>query len=173
MGENESKYTQPLEIGFYMWAGVQTKEEKWARLDSNQRPRGCELCRRTNINSHHHWWKSLTLRLMRSKKRSKWARLDSNCQDEPGSSTLRKWSQNTGLVRILAALKRGPSLLCHSLKLSGSFMSLPQPKPFNQRCFRKEPWGLICSVIVNQPFEANLMNLVDILRSSKQTSVAI
>ncbi len=38
-----------------------------------------------------------------------------------------------------------------------------QQNPFNKGRFLKEPWGLICNVIVNQPLEPKLIYLVAIL----------
>jgi len=42
---------------------------------------------------------------------------------------------------------------------------------FNKGRFCKEPWGLICNVIVNEPHQAKLMNLLDVLEQSIRVSI--
>ena len=44
---------------------------------------------------------------------------------------------------------------------------------FNEGRFLKEPWGLICNVIVNQPTQPKLISLLDILQASKPVSINV
>ena len=44
---------------------------------------------------------------------------------------------------------------------------------FNKGRFLKEPWGLICNVIVNQPTQPKLISLLDILQASKPVSINV
>ena len=44
---------------------------------------------------------------------------------------------------------------------------------FNKERFFKEPWGLICNVIVNEPLGAEMIYLLDILQPSKPVSINI
>ena len=42
---------------------------------------------------------------------------------------------------------------------------------FNKGRFLKEPWGLICNAIVNQPTRPKLIYLLDILQPSNTVSI--
>ena len=63
-------------------------------------------------------------------------------------AALRMWSQNTGFP------KNGDRVV---------YAILLEVESFNNKRFLKEPWGLICNVIVNVPHQANRIILVDIL----------
>jgi hypothetical protein len=43
---------------------------------------------------------------------------------------------------------------------------------FNKGRFWKEPWGLICNLIVNQPLGAKLINIDAILQPPNQASIS-
>ena len=123
----------------------------WSSLEGGSHPLGHEPCGGTILIRHHFWWEHLPLRLRRSKKGEKWARLDSNQQAEFLWAALRMCIRKTG-DRVIYAI-------------------LLEVESFNKRCFCMGPWGLICSVIVNEPFGAKLINLVDILQPSNQESI--
>jgi len=48
-----------------------------------------------------------------------------------------------------------------------------QPDPFNKGRFLKEPRGLICDAIVNQPLGLKLIGPLDMLQPSKLVSIPV
>jgi len=44
---------------------------------------------------------------------------------------------------------------------------------FNKRLLLKEPWGLICNIIVHQPLGAKLMNIDAILQPLNKVSITV